>query len=161
MSGILPARRKGSTELSKRPIIHDHGANNGPRGLVSVSGVKLGASRIVADNAMRTVISRHFGRNHRIMPQLIDRPDPSQGWQLSARDLRKLQDQDWRAKLQTIISNEMVLHLDDLVLRRTTLWEDPAAVMDFAPQLLALFDWDAQRADDELSRLRNALDPAI
>jgi glycerol-3-phosphate dehydrogenase len=54
----------------------------------------------------------------------------------------------------------MVLHLDDLFLRRTTLWEDPSAAMRLAPQLLALFDWDARQIDDELNRLRNALEPA-
>ena len=161
MSGILPVQRMGSTDLSKRPIIHDHGTSGGPRGLISVTGVKLGASRLVADSTMRTTTKRYFGGHHHSTPQLGDRPSPCQGWQQSAQNLDRLEDENSRAQLLQIIESEMVLHLDDLVLRRTTLWEDPVAVMDFAPQLLALFDWNAQRADDELSRLRNALDPAI
>jgi glycerol-3-phosphate dehydrogenase len=160
MSGILPVRTVGSTDLSKRPIVHDHGSSGGPHGLVSVSGVKLGASRVVADNAMRTVIKQYFGDRHRSTPQLGDRPSPCQGWQQSARNLGRLEDENSRAQLLQIIESEMVLHLDDLVLRRTTLWEDSAAAMELAPQLLALFDWDARRADNELSRLVSALEPA-
>ncbi len=160
MSGILPVREAGSTDLSKRPIIHDHGVSGGPKGLISVSGVKLGASRIVADNTMRAATKRYFGGRHRSKPQPGDRPSPCQGWQLSAYDLGSLQDKGLRAQLLKIIECEMVVHLDDLVLRRTTLWEDPAAAMELAPQLLALFDWDARRADNELSRLASALEPA-
>jgi len=54
----------------------------------------------------------------------------------------------------------MVLHLDDLVLRRTTIWEDSAAAMESVPKLPALLDWDARRADKEISRLASALEPA-
>jgi glycerol-3-phosphate dehydrogenase len=109
---------------------------------------------------MRTTTKRYFGSHHRSTPQLGDRPSPRQGWQQSARNLDILEDENSRAQLLQIIESEMVLHLDDLVLRRTTLWEDPAAVMELAPQLLALFDWDARRADNELSRLASALEPA-
>jgi glycerol-3-phosphate dehydrogenase len=161
MTGILPVRKAGSTELSKRPIMHDHGASGGPRGLVSVSGVKLGASRIVAQNTVRTVIRRYFNNRRRSTPQMGDRPGPSQGWQRSARQLGELEDANSRAQLLQIIEHEMVLHLDDLILRRTTLWEDPLAAMRLAPQLLTLFDWSSRQIDDELNRLRNALEPSI
>ena len=86
MSGILPVRKMGSTDLSKRPIIHDHGTSGGPQGLISVTGVKLGASRLVADSTMRTTTKRYFGSHHRSPPQLGDRPSPRQGWQQSARN---------------------------------------------------------------------------
>jgi glycerol-3-phosphate dehydrogenase len=161
MTGILPVRKAGSTELSKRPIMHDHGASGGPRGLVSVSGVKLGAARIVAQNTVRTVIRRYFNNRRRSTPQMGDRPGPSQGWQRSARQLGELEDANSRAQLLQIIEHEMVLHLDDLILRRTTLWEDPLAAMRLAPQLLTLFDWSSRQIDDELNRLRNALEPSI
>jgi glycerol-3-phosphate dehydrogenase len=161
MSGILPVRTMGSTDLSKRPIVYDHGTRGGPHGLVSVSGVKLGAARIVAEKAMRFVTKRYFGDHDRNTPWLCDRPSPGQGWQRSAADPAGPEDEDWRTQLLKIIENEMVLHLDDLVLRRTTLWEDPAAATELAPQLLALFDWGGRQADDELSRLTNALKPAI
>ena len=160
MSGILPVRNAGSTDLSKRPIIHDHGISGGPQGLISVSGVKLGASRIVADRSMRAVVKRYFGGRYRSTPQLGDRPSSCQGWQQTARNLGGLEKEDLRVQLLPIIESEMVLHLDDLVLRRTTMWEDPAAAMDLVPQLLALFDWNARRADKEINRLASALEPA-
>jgi glycerol-3-phosphate dehydrogenase len=161
MSGILPVRKAGSTDLSKRPIVHDHGMSGGPQGLISVAGVKLGASRIVADRAVRAAIKRYFGDHSRYTPHLGDRPSPRHGWQQSARDLGKLENDSLRSQLLPIIESEMVLHLDDLVLRRTTLWEDPPAVMELAPRLLALFDWDARRADNELGRLTAALGPKV
>jgi glycerol-3-phosphate dehydrogenase len=161
MSGILPVRKAGSTDLSKRAIVHYHGMSGGPQGLISVAGVKLGASRIVADRAVRAAIKRYFGDHSRYTPHLGDRPSPRHGWQQSARDLGKLENDSLRSQLLPIIESEMVLHLDDLVLRRTTLWEDPPAVMELAPRLLALFDWDARRADNELGRLTAALGPKV
>jgi glycerol-3-phosphate dehydrogenase len=109
---------------------------------------------------MHAVVKRYFGGRYHGMPQLGDRPGPRQGWQQTARELGGLENEGFRAQLLPIIESEMVLHLDDLVLRRTTLWEDPAAAMELAPQLLALFDWDARRADNEISRLASALEPA-
>jgi glycerol-3-phosphate dehydrogenase len=50
--GLLPAARAGSAEPSDRPVIHDHGARGGPRGLVSVSGVKFTTARMVAEEAL-------------------------------------------------------------------------------------------------------------
>lgn len=158
MGGLLPVDKPASTHLSKRPIIHDHGARGGPQGLVSVAGVKLGASRVVAQGAMRAIVRRYFGRNINRAPALCDRPEPGHGWNRSALGPDAGIDDNWRAQLLELIKREKVVHLDDLVLRRTTLWENPTATMDIAPQLLALFDWDAQRFDDELSRLANALE---
>jgi glycerol-3-phosphate dehydrogenase len=160
MRGILPVKKPGSTSLSKRPIIYDHGAHGGPHGLVSVSGVKLGASRVVAENAMRAVTKRYFNGRYGEPPKLCDRPASSQGWQVSVGDLCGPVDEYRRAQLRKIIEDEMVMHIDDLVLRRTTLWENPTSAMDLAPKLLDLFDWDVRRKRKELSRLRKALDSA-
>jgi glycerol-3-phosphate dehydrogenase len=157
MSGILPVKKPGSTALSKRPIIYEHGSHGGPYGLVSVAGVKLGASRVVADNVMRAVCRRYFDSGNGKLPKLCDRPASSQGWEVSAGDLRGTEADNRRAQLRKIIADEMVVHIDDLVLRRTTLWENPAATMDFAPQILALFDWGERRRREELSRLNKAL----
>jgi glycerol-3-phosphate dehydrogenase len=50
--GRLPAEAAGSTVPSSRPVIHDHGAHGGPRGLISVSGVKLTTARAVAEKTL-------------------------------------------------------------------------------------------------------------
>lgn len=50
--GRLPAVAEGSAVPANRPVIHDHGRHGGPRGLVSVSGVKLTTARAVAEKAL-------------------------------------------------------------------------------------------------------------
>jgi glycerol-3-phosphate dehydrogenase len=53
--GRIPAVAEGSTVPASRPVIHDHGRQGGPRGLVSVSGVKLTTARAVAERVLRTL----------------------------------------------------------------------------------------------------------
>jgi hypothetical protein len=43
--------------------------------------------------------------------------------------------------------------LDDLVFRRTTLWEDPEGTASAAGELALLFGWGPSRAEQERSRL--------
>ncbi|MEA2602907.1 MAG: glycerol-3-phosphate dehydrogenase [Acidobacteriota bacterium] len=50
--GCLPAVSAGSTVPASRPVILDHGRRGGPRGLVSVSGVKLTTAPAVARRAL-------------------------------------------------------------------------------------------------------------
>ena len=53
--GRLPAVAAGSTVPASRPVILDHGRHGGPRGLVSVSGVKLTTARVVAQKAVKVL----------------------------------------------------------------------------------------------------------
>jgi glycerol-3-phosphate dehydrogenase len=46
--GLLPVEKAGTTDLRSRDIVLDHGADGGPRGLFSVSGVKLTTAPTVA-----------------------------------------------------------------------------------------------------------------
>jgi glycerol-3-phosphate dehydrogenase len=50
--GRLPAVRKGAKVPAAHPVVLDHGRRGGPRGLVSVSGVKLTTARAVARRAL-------------------------------------------------------------------------------------------------------------
>jgi len=56
--GLIPAVAEGSMTPASRPVIHDHGRHGGPRGLVSVSGVKLTTARAVAERVLGTVALR-------------------------------------------------------------------------------------------------------
>ena len=58
--------------------------------------------------------------------------------------------------LRTLVEQEAVVHLDDLVLRRSTLWEDSDLVRQFAEPLCDLFPWDEQRRRVERDRLAAA-----
>ena len=53
--GRLPVSREGTTRLSRRPVLVDHGAHGGPDGLHSVSGVKFTTARRVAADLLARV----------------------------------------------------------------------------------------------------------
>lgn len=55
--GWLPARAEGSSVPASRPVLHDHGAAGGPKGLFSVSGVKLTTARAVAEKTLAKVLA--------------------------------------------------------------------------------------------------------
>jgi hypothetical protein len=59
--------------------------------------------------------------------------------------------------LQSLVKEEAVQHLDDLVFRRTSLWNIPQKALEIAPQICDFFDWDYHRRLGELERLKNAL----
>ena len=48
LAGSLPATRAGTAQLRRRDVVFDHGAEGGPRGLFSVSGVKFTTARELA-----------------------------------------------------------------------------------------------------------------
>ena len=45
-------------------------------------------------------------------------------------------------------------HLDDLILRRTSLGDNPARALELAPVLSRLFDWDEPRRREEIERVK-------
>ena len=60
---------------------------------------------------------------------------------------------DWRSSLARLIDEEAVVHLDDLLLRRTTLGDNPTRALAVAPALCDLFAWGAERRAAELRRV--------
>jgi glycerol-3-phosphate dehydrogenase len=53
MLGLLPLARPGGHTLANRETIIDHGVQGGPRGVFSVSGVKLTTARLVAERLLK------------------------------------------------------------------------------------------------------------
>jgi glycerol-3-phosphate dehydrogenase len=53
MAGLLPLARPGGSTLASRETIIDHGRQGGPRGIFSISGVKLTTARLVAERVLR------------------------------------------------------------------------------------------------------------
>lgn len=51
-AGWLPATKTGTTDLRDRDVVHDHGAQSGPRGLVSLVGVKYTTARKISAKAL-------------------------------------------------------------------------------------------------------------
>ena len=45
------------------------------------------------------------------------------------------------------------MHLDDLILRRTSLGDNPRRALRVAPELCDLFDWEEERRRKEIRRV--------
>jgi glycerol-3-phosphate dehydrogenase len=115
--GRLPGMAEGSALPAIRPVVHDHGRSGGPAGLVSVSGVKLTAARAVAEKVL-ALLPRHGLTLRRPAP--VGRPaaDPP----LPLDDLLRLAERDpgaARAHVRGLSARQSVVHLEDLLFRRT------------------------------------------
>jgi glycerol-3-phosphate dehydrogenase len=154
-AGFLPARRSGSAALAVRETILDHGAAGGPQGLWSVSGVKYTTARLVAEKTLSRIFperQKRFYDSRRaldLIAQVNGRRGllPAESWPLSMTA-------PWREQLEEIITEESVIHLDDLIFRRTNLGNHPPTALKLAPALCELLPWDAGRAAMEVERLR-------
>jgi len=140
--GWLPAEADGSVVPAERPVIHDHGSHGGPQGLFSVSGVKLTTARAVAE----TTLGRLF--EHLPAPGWIGRPeaDPPLALDdflnLAARDRDAARDH-----MRGIVERQSVVHLEDLLLRRTDWGIYPEGAV--AARLCTSLGWSAGRARPE------------
>jgi len=149
-AGILPATATG--KLSGREVVLDHGLNGGPAGLFSVCGVKYTTSRLVAEKTMKRVFPGRKAKKT---------PPPAE-----ANSGRWFFAYDWQAPgaedldgLKTLIAEEAVVHLDDLLLRRTGLGENRRRVLEILPLLRPLFAWNDLRWQQECERLKELLRP--
>ncbi|HYG65695.1 MAG TPA: FAD-dependent oxidoreductase [Thermoanaerobaculia bacterium] len=115
--GWLPAAAEGSAVPGSRPVIHDHGREGGPAGLVSLSGVKLTTARALAERALSTLFPG-LPRLSPLAPAGRPAADPPLPWEGFAR----LAEDDWgaaRSWLAGFAERQAVVELDDLLLRRT------------------------------------------
>ncbi|MDK9708729.1 MAG: FAD-dependent oxidoreductase [Desulforhopalus sp.] len=145
-AGLLPAAAEGSNVLTKREVIIDHGAKGGPEGLYSVGGIKFTTARLVAEKI--------WGMIGKKKPGLLATPSamPILGDNAFAVGTSLSQQIDWARR-----EDNSIVHLDDLVLRRTTLWEDgdPAALAAASASL----GFEADKAAKELKKCTAALQP--
>jgi glycerol-3-phosphate dehydrogenase len=134
--GWLPAARPGEALPGDRPLVWDHGARGGPRGLWSVAGVKFTTARAVAESALAAI----FGGP---LPLRRDLPRPAAARPLAAADFLRLVERDPYAAvshLRRLVRTESVVHLDDLLLRRTDWGRDPEVAAEIAGRIAALLD---------------------
>lgn len=153
-SGLLPARKRGSAEISVRPHFHKHVEPGTPQGLHSVYGVKFTTSRRVAI----TTLNKIFGKSHSANAS-FRRPVSRSGWCVRNLDLNdQCAIKSVLSDLQKLIADEAVVHLGDLVIRRTDLWENPTIVQKLSSAICDLFPWDEERKMLELRLLESELD---
>jgi glycerol-3-phosphate dehydrogenase len=157
LSGLQSATKAGGKDFATKDIIFDHSSKGGAKGLFSVSGVKLTTSRYTAERTLRMVFPRNLPTNNKpdgffaatssILPESWNYPST---W--------KPGDDAWLDGLKVLINDESVVHLDDLVFRRTTLWENPSRTIELAPQICRLFDWDKDTARHEVERVTRLME---
>jgi glycerol-3-phosphate dehydrogenase len=115
--GLLPATRRGSVVLEKRPRIVNHGERGGPAGLFSVSGVKfttapgVGTAVLKAAGLARTEPDR--ARMASLRPEIRPLLAPPE----DARELRPLLLRELE-QLKQVARDESVTCAEDLVYRR-------------------------------------------
>lgn len=149
-AGLLPVQTQGTDKLASREVIKDHGKQGGPRGAFSVSGVKFTTARLVAEKVMTGIFT---GRSKSNDLKTDDSSSEHPGlfpftWKPGSDDGA------WKDKLTQIIKTQSVVHLDDLVLRRTTIGDNQFRAIDIAPEIADLFEWDEARCEKEISRLK-------
>ena len=147
--GLLPADSRNN--LTKREVILDHERFGGPKGLFSVSGIKFTTSRLVAQKTLDMIF-----------------PDSSKTRVSKKRDLHKFdvqektfafdwlpdeKDKNWKAILDHIIEEEFVVHLDDLIFRRTSLGENKARIPKVISEIRDLFPYDDSQWKEEIKRI--------
>lgn len=155
-AGLLPAKAPGSATPTSQPRIIDHATIGGPRGLITVAGVKFTTARRVAEQAL----TRLYGRQHRRLPPYRSLHRPEIGLRASWTDcVTSVDDPCSVALLNQIAREEAVVHLDDLILRRGYWHGTASQAMELGRHIAPLLQWEASRCEVELARLQHALRP--
>ena len=71
--------------------------------------------------------------------------------------LPRPEDESWKEPLRLSIATEAMVHLDDLLMRRSCLGDNPERALRLAPEVCTLFGWDDAHTESELAALRRAL----
>jgi len=146
-SGILPADENGT--MSKREKIFDHSTNGGPKGLFSISGIKFTTSRLVADKTLNRVFPKAKKMPHEKILEKMEIKNISFDYHWDSPKEEDL------SLLKEIVENESVLHLSDLILRRTSLGDHPERAIKILPKIRPIFDWDDRGWGEEIDRLKS------
>ncbi len=147
-SGLLPAAKPGSNALAVREVIFNH---TKPQGAYSICGVKFTTSRLVAEKTINQVFPNTTPVSSTVAPpDAVQKPRGifDYDWYPDPKDDR------WQTELKELIKAESVHHLDDLILRRTSLGDNPERAMKIAPILCQLFNWDQTKSQEEIDRLK-------
>ena len=153
-SGLLPAKREGSTMLAKTDRWIDHGERGGPKGLFSVQGMKFTAARSTAERGMAHIFPDRAVSEENEKDLRRHRTKQSQPRGVFDYQWKPTPDDStWREELTQIVRQESVVHLDDLILRRTSLGDNPARALQVAPKLCEIFGWTEERCREEIKRV--------
>jgi glycerol-3-phosphate dehydrogenase len=148
-SGVLPAAGPGSSLPRARNLLSHRGA----RGLFTVSGTKFTTARSAALRVLEAVRRSGELQWPAAGPQAYPPCHTSAADGLFGNEWTMLELEAYRTRLTHILEHEAVEHLDDLVLRRTTLGDQPVRALSAARALCDLDSRWRQNTDREIARL--------
>jgi glycerol-3-phosphate dehydrogenase len=155
-SGLLPAAASGETTLTNREVIINHQLRGGPEGLYSISGIKFTTARLVAEKIVKKIFPGSDIKNYKPKPD-YNRDRHTTTCSDDFHWFPPVDDFDWKNRMQKLIEEEAVLHLDDLIFRRTSLGDSPNRAQTISSCLCGLFDWSEERCQNEISRVKERL----
>lgn len=148
--GLLPAKEEGSDKLAVREIILNHSENGGPKGLFSVSGVKFTTARLVAEKTLRQI----FGEDFKLASSDGRKPLTEKELEIYHNDWAKTEINGYGETLKEIIKNESVVHLEDFIIRRTTIGDKPENAFKHSQKACEMFGWNETDSKKEIERLK-------
>lgn len=149
--GLLPAKEEGSEKLALKEVIIDHGENGGPLGLFSISGVKYTTARLVAEKT----IKRLFDADLSNLTRDGRKPLSEKELGIFKNNWVPTENNGWEDTIKRIIQNESVVHLDDLMIRRTSLGDNPPNALKHSQKICTLFNWNDIEVSNEIKRLKS------
>jgi glycerol-3-phosphate dehydrogenase len=130
LAGRLPPQAIGSHLPRKSPTIRRHAVK---AGFTTIEGVKYTTARSLAEQTLVDL-------SHRPPPTV--QPSQTAVEQMSAHDLLQF------------TQHESVVHIDDLLLRRTDTLVRPEELVRLGTKVLNTLNWDSNRTKKELDRLK-------
>ncbi len=152
-SGLIPAPRRGADQPGHRAVMLRHDL----KGLFSLQGVKYTTARHEAERVLRIA----FGKELRKVRKRIERPTPRiprvaiHSVSAGACDAVDLPTAE---VIRAMVNEESVVHLDDLLLRRTDWGVMPDNARRLAPVVLDILGWHGPQREMALKRLATILD---
>jgi glycerol-3-phosphate dehydrogenase len=154
-AGLQSAKVEGGTEFTKREVIIDHSENGGPNGFFSISGIKFTTSRKVAEKVINKLypdVSNVHCHPHRSCPPPKDATTPIGVYPFDWEPDKD--DNTWIEPLIKVAMDESVIHLNDLVVRRTSLGDNPARAMALSKDLCKSMGWNDDQIQKEIKRIK-------
>jgi glycerol-3-phosphate dehydrogenase len=155
-AGLLPSVGVGTDETRRHPLILDHGRDGGPRGLISVSGVKFttapAVARLVLDRVIASEGAKRSGtlpnwkRMEDVRPPIRATRTPAVLEDLGNEDSSRAVAQQMRA----LAREEAAVFVDDLVERRLD-WALEVDDVETATRTLACILPDLPRRESKRS----------
>lgn len=147
-AGLLPTVETGSNVLTKREVIVDHGAKGGPNGLYSICGIKFTTARLVAEKIWGMIGAKRPDLQAKPKPMPILNHSQYESGPITKEKMQQLHAQD-----------SSIVHLDDFILRRSSLWEESGD--SHAEEAARAFGWEEQVIAQEVSRCAPMLQPLV